>query len=154
MFGSNFSLFIVISNLGLMDSSNLHGGVDANGMDDMKEPLLEALVISTTEKRIRTVKFKIGDIHCASCATTIESVVGKLNGVESVMVSPLQGQAAVQYIPELINVSLLQTCSKMLTFYMSLQNQLLFYFYSIKFVRHDNLRKCLCTFLICLKILL
>lgn len=105
MFGSNFSLFIVISVLGLMDSNNLRGGVNANGMHDMKEPLLATLDISTADKRIRTVKFKIGDIHCASCATTIESVVGKLNGVESVMVSPLQGQAAVKYIPELINVS-------------------------------------------------
>lgn len=88
-----------------MDSSNLRGGVDANGMHDMKEPLLATLDISTADKRIRTVKFKIGDIHCASCATTIESVVGKLNGVKSVMVSPLQGQAAVKYIPELINGS-------------------------------------------------
>ncbi|VVA30529.1 PREDICTED: copper-transporting ATPase [Prunus dulcis] len=85
-----------------MDSNNLDGGVDAKGMDDLKEPLLKPLDINNKDKRIRTVKFKIGDIECASCATTIESVLGKLDGVKNATVSPIQGQAAVNYIPELI----------------------------------------------------
>lgn len=110
IFGSKFQLFMylvlnAICNLGLMDSNNLDGGVDAKGMDDLKEPLLKPSDINNKDKRIRTVKFKIGDVECASCATTIESVLGKLDGVKNATVSPIQGQAAVNYIPELINVS-------------------------------------------------
>ncbi|PQM41172.1 putative copper-transporting ATPase HMA5 [Prunus yedoensis var. nudiflora] len=74
-------------------------------MDDLKVPLLKPLDNNNKDIRIRTVKFKIGDIECASCATTIESVLGKLDGVKNATVSPIQGQAAVNYIPELINVS-------------------------------------------------
>ncbi|KAF5447817.1 hypothetical protein F2P56_033338 [Juglans regia] len=86
--------------------------MDANGRDDLQAPLLKpsdsvAITISETnnkkEKKHRTAKFRIGDIKCASCATSIESVLGKLNGVENAVVSALQGEAAITYIPELIN---------------------------------------------------
>ncbi|KAG7950946.1 hypothetical protein I3843_13G143000 [Carya illinoinensis] len=86
--------------------------MDVNGRDDLKAPLLQpsdsvAITISETnnkrERKHRTAKFRIGDIKCASCATSIESVLGKLNGVENAVVSPLQGEAAITYIPELIN---------------------------------------------------
>ncbi|KAG2674949.1 hypothetical protein I3760_13G161800 [Carya illinoinensis] len=86
--------------------------MDVNGRDDLKAPLLQpsdsvAITISETnnkrERKHRTAKFRIGDIKCASCATSIESVLGKLNGVENAMVSPLQGEAVITYIPELIN---------------------------------------------------
>lgn len=70
--------------------------------------------LSTTDHRkddrVRSVSFKVSDIKCASCAVSIESAVGKLNGVESVSVSPLQGHAAVTYIPELINARKIKEC--------------------------------------------
>lgn len=90
--------------------------MEVNGRDDLKVPLLQpsdsvAITISETnnkrEKKIRTAKFKIGNIKCASCATSIESVLGKLNGVENAVVSALQGETAITYMPELINVSVL-----------------------------------------------
>lgn len=94
--------------------------MEINGKDELKLPLLQPLdgVVVTAsqpstiiDKKIKTVMFKIGNIACASCATSIESVLLELNGVESVMVSVLQGQAAVKYIPELITVSHLWQCS-------------------------------------------
>lgn len=94
--------------------------MEINGKDEFKLPLLQPLdgVVVTAsqprtiiDKKIKTVMFKIGNIACASCATSIESVLLELNGVESVMVSVLQGQAAVKYIPELITVSHLWQCS-------------------------------------------
>lgn len=90
-----------------------------NGKDDLKVPLLRpadgvTASLSTTDHRkddrVRSVSFKVSDIKCASCAVSIESAVGKLNGVESVSVSPLQGHAAVTYIPELINARKIKEC--------------------------------------------
>lgn len=90
-----------------------------NGKDDLKAPLLRpadgvTASLSTTDHRkddrVRSVSFKVSDIKCASCAVSIESAVGKLNGVESVSVSPLQGHAAVTYIPELINARKIKEC--------------------------------------------
>ncbi|KAI6669541.1 hypothetical protein NL676_004426 [Syzygium grande] len=87
--------------------------MELNGKDDFKMPLLQptdgvAASSSTTDRRkddrVRSISFRVSDIECASCAVSIESAVRKLNGVESVSVSPLQGHAAVTYIPELINV--------------------------------------------------
>lgn len=87
--------------------------MEVNGRDDLKVPLLSpsdsvAITISepkNKEKKIRTVKFRIRDIKCASCATSIESVLGRLKGVENAVVSPLQGEAAISYIPDLVDVS-------------------------------------------------
>lgn len=90
-----------------------------NGKDDLKVPLLRpadgvTASLSTTDHRkddrVRSVSFKVSDIKCASCAVSIESAVGKLNGVKSVSVSPLQGHAAVTYIPELINARKIKEC--------------------------------------------
>lgn len=90
-----------------------------NGKDDLKAPLLRpadgvTASLSTTDHRkddrVRSVSFKVSDIKCASCAVSIESAVGKLNGVKSVSVSPLQGHAAVTYIPELINARKIKEC--------------------------------------------
>ncbi|KAI7733083.1 hypothetical protein M8C21_033488 [Ambrosia artemisiifolia] len=86
--------------------------MDVNGKDDLKIPLLEpsdAVVLDIKSGRdvdhgIRTITFKIGGIECASCSTSIESVLQELNGVESAIVSPLQGQAVVKYVPELVGV--------------------------------------------------
>ncbi|XP_030454846.1 copper-transporting ATPase HMA4-like [Syzygium oleosum] len=87
--------------------------MELNGNDDFKMPLLQptdgvTASSSTTDRRkddrVRSISFRVSDIECASCAVSIESAVRKLNGVESVLVSPLQGHAAVTYVPELINV--------------------------------------------------
>lgn len=82
------------------------------GKDDLKVPLLQSsestavTLPKSSQKRVRkskTVMFKIGGIKCASCSDSIESELGKLKGIESVTVSPLQGQAVVIYQPESIN---------------------------------------------------
>ncbi|GMY16310.1 copper-transporting ATPase HMA4-like [Fagus crenata] len=87
--------------------------MEVNGKDDLNVPLLrppDDVVVNipqptnNKDKKIRMVKFKIGDIKCASCATTVESVLQKLDGIENAVVSPLQGLAAINYIPELIKV--------------------------------------------------
>ncbi|KAL5719685.1 P-type Cu(+) transporter [Ranunculus cassubicifolius] len=85
-----------------------------NGKHDLKAPLLQstesvAVTVSGSvqkeDAKARTVMFKVGGMECSSCAVSIESVLGKHKGIESVMVSPLQGQAVVQYKPELITVA-------------------------------------------------
>ncbi|KAF6168313.1 hypothetical protein GIB67_018153 [Kingdonia uniflora] len=85
--------------------------MEVNGKDDLKVPLLQlvdsvAVTVSPSSlneiKKTRTVMFTIGNIKCASCALSIESTLGKLNGIESVTVSPLQGQTVIRYIPESI----------------------------------------------------
>ncbi|GAB4856055.1 Copper-transporting ATPase hma4 [Ancistrocladus abbreviatus] len=84
--------------------------MEANGKDDLKVPLLQpavSLEVKVFEpnqydnEKIHMVKFKIRGIECASCVTSIESVLEKLNGVEKVMVSPLEGHAVVGYKPKI-----------------------------------------------------
>ncbi|KAJ8563705.1 hypothetical protein K7X08_032157 [Anisodus acutangulus] len=86
--------------------------MEANGRDDLKKPLLQdadavainvAQLSDTRNKKIRTLLFKVNGITCASCSNSIESALGKLKGIESATVSPLQGQAVVKYVPELIS---------------------------------------------------
>nr|DAD42318.1 TPA_asm: hypothetical protein HUJ06_000548 [Nelumbo nucifera] len=83
----------------------------ANGTDDLKVPLLqpsESVAVTVSQpnakgfKKTRKSMFKIGGIKCTSCATSIESVLKKIDGIENVTVSPLQGQAVIRYAPELI----------------------------------------------------
>nr|XP_043609864.1 copper-transporting ATPase HMA4-like [Erigeron canadensis] len=86
--------------------------MDVNGKDDLKEPLLppsDAVVLDikstpSMHKGVRTITFKIGGMECASCSMSIESLLQKLNGIESVVVSALQGQAVVKYVPDLVDV--------------------------------------------------
>ncbi|KAI3959995.1 hypothetical protein MKW92_012334 [Papaver armeniacum] len=89
--------------------------MDKNGKDDhLKAPLLQqsdssvsVTTFSTSpNKTMKTRKamFRIGNVKCSSCVASIESALGKVTGIESVTVSALQGQAAVKYVPELINV--------------------------------------------------
>ncbi|GKV22241.1 hypothetical protein SLEP1_g32123 [Rubroshorea leprosula] len=92
--------------------------MEANGTEDLKKPLLQpssdSVAITIPEpvhnldKKTRTVMFKIGNIKCASCATSIESVLRQLDGIKNVTVSPLEGQAAIQYIPKLITAKKLK----------------------------------------------
>ncbi|KAK4708885.1 hypothetical protein R3W88_029810 [Solanum pinnatisectum] len=86
--------------------------MEANGKDELKKPLLQdddAVAVTVVQlsdnrnKKIRTLLFKVNGITCASCSNSIESALGKLKGIESATVSPLQGQAIVKYVPELIS---------------------------------------------------
>ncbi|KAF2312026.1 hypothetical protein GH714_027790 [Hevea brasiliensis] len=85
--------------------------MEVNGRDDLKAPLLQppdgvAIAVPREKdhrgEKVKTIKFKIGNIKCSSCATSIESVLGELNGVEKTTVSPLDGHAAISYIPGLV----------------------------------------------------
>nr|CAD1831368.1 unnamed protein product [Ananas comosus var. bracteatus] len=60
------------------------------------------------ENKTKQVEFRIRGIKCASCAVSIESVVANMKGVESISVSPLQGQAVVFYKPELTNAQMIK----------------------------------------------
>ncbi|CAK9188434.1 unnamed protein product [Ilex paraguariensis] len=84
------------------------------GKDDLKTPLLlpsdgVAATVSQPshdgDMKIETITFKVSGIKHASCATSIESKIGNLNGAANVMVSPLQGQAIVRYMPELLTAN-------------------------------------------------
>lgn len=80
--------------------------MEINGRDELKSPLLQPSESTLNVERItKSIMFEVSGIECASCATSIESALEKLDGVESVMVSPLQGQTVVRYIPEYITVS-------------------------------------------------
>ncbi|KAM7528923.1 hypothetical protein LguiB_032333 [Lonicera macranthoides] len=85
--------------------------LDVKGRDELKSPLLQpsngvaatvALPVSNADKTTKTIMFKVSGIQHESSPNSIDSILGKLNGVESVMVSQLQGQAVVRYMPELI----------------------------------------------------
>ncbi|KAF5735774.1 copper-transporting ATPase HMA5 isoform X2 [Tripterygium wilfordii] len=85
--------------------------MEVNEGNDLVVPLLQPPdnvaidipeLVKNKDKKTRTVKFKVGNINCAACVTSIESAVRKLTGVESIAVSPLQGQAVIKYITELI----------------------------------------------------
>ncbi|CAN1263729.1 Copper-transporting ATPase HMA4 [Linum perenne] len=102
-----------------MSSIRKNGGPKLNGRDDdgdhLKVPLLQqpsgVLTIAAAtldnkvvDKKVRTSKFRIGDIKCTSCTTSIESVLKELAGVVNVAISVLDGYSAITYMPELITV--------------------------------------------------
>ncbi|KAM7272818.1 hypothetical protein ACFE04_027482 [Oxalis oulophora] len=84
--------------------------------EDIKRPLLDSVVIDVSDnnnnnnnsnkgnKKLRKIEFKIREIKCASCVGSIESVLLQLTGIESVVVSPLNGQAQIKFRPHLVNV--------------------------------------------------
>lgn len=89
--------------------------MEINGENDLKSPLLQhpddvTITVSHPNQilnnKTRTLVFKVVGITCSSCVASIEAALGSLDGVQSVMVSVLQGQAVVKYVPELITVSL------------------------------------------------
>ncbi|KAG8389021.1 hypothetical protein BUALT_Bualt02G0186000 [Buddleja alternifolia] len=91
--------------------------MDVNGKGDLKSPLLQhqngvAITISppnqNVNKKIRTLAFKVGGITCSSCVASIEAALGRLDGVKSVTVSVLQGQAVVKYVPEVISAKMIK----------------------------------------------
>lgn len=75
--------------------------MELNGVDDLKVSLLE----TPEDVTDRMVMFQISGIKCASCVNSVESAVRNVNGVKSIMVSPLDGRAAIKYVPEFITVS-------------------------------------------------
>ncbi|KAH0453423.1 hypothetical protein IEQ34_017747 [Dendrobium chrysotoxum] len=86
--------------------------MDLNGKGSLLDPLLQSsenVTINMAQAprrddfKTRKIKFKIGGISCASCTASIELVVGAKEGVESVMVSPIQGHAVIVYRPEIVN---------------------------------------------------
>ncbi|CAN1263733.1 Copper-transporting ATPase HMA4 [Linum perenne] len=93
-----------------MSSIRKNGGPKLNGRDDdgdhLKVPLLQqpSGVLTIVDKKVRTSKFRIGDIKCTSCTTSIESVLKELAGVVNVAISVLDGYSAITYMPELITV--------------------------------------------------
>ncbi|XP_061360466.1 copper-transporting ATPase HMA4-like [Gastrolobium bilobum] len=72
--------------------------MEANGFDDAKIPLLQ----TPEDVTVRIVMFQISDIKCASCVNSIESAAMNLNGVKSIAVSPLDGRAAIKFVPKII----------------------------------------------------
>ncbi|GAB2218370.1 hypothetical protein Drorol1_Dr00001591 [Drosera rotundifolia] len=86
--------------------------MEVNGKDDIKVPLLQAsndLEARDPEPRLNVSKgiqeltFKIKGIECASCATSIESMLGELDGIESAVISPLEGRAVVRHHPAIVS---------------------------------------------------
>ncbi|CAL9047546.1 copper-transporting ATPase HMA4-like isoform X1 [Musa acuminata AAA Group] len=86
--------------------------MEQNGEANLTAPLLQpngSVVVdfshesSESDKKTTKVVLRIREIQCASCAVSIESVVGDMKGVESISVSPLHGQAIIRYNPEFIN---------------------------------------------------
>ncbi|RZB60198.1 Copper-transporting ATPase HMA4 isoform B [Glycine soja] len=72
--------------------------MEANRIRELKIPLLQAPV----DGAFRTVTFQLSDIKCASCVNSVESVVRNLNGVKSIDVSPLDGRAAIKFVPKFV----------------------------------------------------
>ncbi|QCE04953.1 Cu2+-exporting ATPase [Vigna unguiculata] len=76
--------------------------MEPNGIGELKVPLLQAPEAAAAA--VKTVTFQLSDIKCASCVNSVEAVVGGLNGVKSVAVSPLDGRAAIKFDPKLVTV--------------------------------------------------
>ncbi|XP_010913948.1 copper-transporting ATPase HMA4 [Elaeis guineensis] len=81
--------------------------MEMDGKDNLTAPLLrpseDAQASPRNEKNTRKVMFRIRGIKCASCAASIESAIGNMKGIESISVSPIQGQAAIRYRPAFVN---------------------------------------------------
>lgn len=80
--------------------------------NDLKSPLLQhpndlAITIvspnKNMDKGLRTVVFRVGGVTCSSCVASIETALERLDGVENVAVSVLQGQAVVKYLPDTLS---------------------------------------------------
>ncbi|WOL19223.1 hypothetical protein Cni_G28021 [Canna indica] len=69
-----------------------------------------------SDKKTRKITLSIRGITCASCVASIESVVGKMKGVESISVSPLRGQTVIRYRPKLTNVQRIKEAIEDLNF--------------------------------------
>ncbi|KAJ3234009.1 hypothetical protein HDU81_001771 [Chytriomyces hyalinus] len=61
------------------------------------------------QESITTTKLEVGGMTCASCVSSVERVVGELQGVESVSVSLLTNMAVIKHAPATIGVRSLIT---------------------------------------------
>ncbi|GMH00057.1 hypothetical protein Nepgr_001896 [Nepenthes gracilis] len=107
-FGSSFTFSLRnLTTKGVMSVKPWSDRMEVHGEDDLKAPLLQppdsSEITVSDNKKILMVMFKIKGMKCASCATSIESMLGKLNGIESTMVSPLEGHTVVRYKPEIVS---------------------------------------------------
>ncbi|KAL8217214.1 hypothetical protein R6Q57_024051 [Mikania cordata] len=64
------------------------------------------------DQRDATIIFKIDRDESASYSASIEYVLQKLNGVKSIIMSSIQGQAVVKYIPELVSAKTIKDTIK------------------------------------------
>lgn len=92
--------------------------MEDKGTNDLKVPFLRSShsvavslspPIHKVDEKAKTVRFQIRGVKCASSLTCLESALGRLNGVENAMVSSLEGQAVVRFMPDLITVSRIGT---------------------------------------------
>ncbi|XP_071712123.1 copper-transporting ATPase HMA4-like [Rutidosis leptorrhynchoides] len=72
-----------------------------NSSEELKIPFLQQPNVVELDQGVSTVTFKIGGFE--SCSISIESILQKLKGVESIIVSPFQGQAVVRYLSNLVS---------------------------------------------------
>ena len=59
----------------------------------------EANILNSDSENIKNIKFKIEGMHCTNCAKAIEKDVGKLNGVNSIIVNFVGESGSVSYDP-------------------------------------------------------
>lgn len=84
-----------------MKSWSLDEKIEANGIDDLKKPLLQ----NREDVTLGSVTPQINDIKSASRVGIVESKVRSVNGVNGIMVSSLDANAATKYVPYFITVS-------------------------------------------------
>ena len=59
----------------------------------------EVNLLNSDSENIKNIKFKIEGMHCTNCAKAIEKDVGKLNGVNSIIVNFVGESGSVSYDP-------------------------------------------------------
>ncbi|KVH90809.1 Cation-transporting P-type ATPase, partial [Cynara cardunculus var. scolymus] len=86
--------------------------MDVHWKEDLRMPFLQqsddvgldgSRSIHNVDQGVTTITFKIGGVEFASSLASIKSMLQKLDGVDSITVSPLQGQVVVKYVPELVS---------------------------------------------------
>ncbi|XP_057456199.1 copper-transporting ATPase HMA4-like [Lotus japonicus] len=72
--------------------------IEANGINDLKNPLLQA----PQDETVGTVTPQIKDIKGASYLRILESKVRSFNGINGIMASPTDERAATNHVPDFI----------------------------------------------------
>lgn len=70
----------------------------------IKEAGYEPIDVLKEGEKSRKISLKISGMSCASCATTIEKALKRLNGVKSATVNFATERATVEYFPELLSI--------------------------------------------------
>ncbi|KAJ9535509.1 hypothetical protein OSB04_un001360 [Centaurea solstitialis] len=87
---------------------NSYSDMDLHWEEDLRMPFFQqsngSRSIHNVDQGVTTtIMFKIGGVESASSLTSIESKIQKVDGVDSITVSPLQGQIVVKYVPEIVS---------------------------------------------------